>query len=112
MLEFPFACLQHELSKAAEVVFEINKDFTRSVVDILELCGHEYYDPAYLYYSLVRAFGPQCIFNIVIAVSDLKRQGYLSMSTLSFEEMNQRRELIGVPPTFIKVHLLSKKRPN
>lgn len=110
MLKFPFACLQHELAKGTEVVYEINKDFTRSVVDLFEQCGHEYYDPGYLCYSLVRAFGPRYVFNIAIAISDLKRQGYLSNSTLSFAEMNQRRELIGVPPTFIKVHLFSKKR--
>lgn len=110
MLKFPFACLQHELAKGTEVVYEINKDFTCSVINLLELSDHEYYDPLYLYYTLIMAFGPQYLFQIVVAIADLKQQGYLTESTLTFEEMNQRRELIGVPPTFIKVHLLSKKR--
>lgn len=103
MLPFPFACVHHEVTRVAR---EKNAKFTDSVQDILEQTKQAYYEPLYLYYSLVKIFGPHYLPSIIIAISDLKARGYLEdYQEHSFQYKNQRRELIGNNHRYIKVNL-------
>lgn len=103
MLPFPFACMQHEVTRIAR---EKNAKFTEWVYLLLEQTDQVYYDPLYLYFSLMIACGPHRLPFIIIAISDLKARGYLEdYVEHSFYDRNQRRELIGVPRPLIKVNL-------
>ena len=103
MLPFPFACVHHEVTRVAR---EKNAKFTDSVQDILEQTKQAYYDPLYLYCSLVKIFGPQYLPSIYIAISDLKARGYLEdYQEPSFSKRTQHRDLIASHQHYIKVNL-------